>query len=138
MSRSINLLGKSPNKKKNIEKLLTLNQHKIRLGLTRINKVIKKLKITQKPNVKYLSVNGTSAKNSIIQVFKSILIQHGQRYAVTVSPHLVFLTERFEHNQKFIKVNKLKDILTRVVKFKNLTQFEKLVVAFGIFIKDLN
>ena len=47
---------------------------------------------------------------------------------------LGFLTERFEHNQKFIKVNKLKGILTRVVKFKNLTQFE---IAFGIFIKDL-
>ena len=73
MSRSINLLGKSPNKKNNIEKLLTLNQHKISLGLTRIYKVIKKLKITQKPNIKYLTVNGTSAKNSIIQIFKSIL-----------------------------------------------------------------
>ncbi len=137
MSRSINLLEKSLNKHSNLEKLLTLNQHKIRLGLTRINKVIKKLKITQRPNIKYLTVNGTSAKNSIIQIFKSILIQHRQRYAVTVSPHLVFLAERFEHNQKFIKLNKLKSILTRVAKYKNLTHFEKLVVSFGIFIKDL-
>ena len=137
MSRSINLLGKSPNKQNNIEKLLSLNQHKIRLGLTRINKVIKKLKITQKPNIKYLSVNGTSAKNSIIQIFKSILIQHRQRYAATFSPHLVSITERFEHNQNFIKLTKLKNILTKVAKYKNLTHFEKLVVAFGIFIKDL-
>ncbi len=137
MSRSINLLGKSPNKQNNIEKLLSLNQHKIRLGLTRINKVIKKLKITQKPNIKYLSVNGTSAKNSIIQIFKSILIQHRQRYAATFSPHLVSITERFEHNQNFIKLTKLKNILTKVAKYKNLTHFEKLVVTFGIFIKDL-
>ena len=137
MSRSINLLEKSLNKHSNIEKLLTLNQHKIRLGLSRINKVIKKLKITQKLNIKYLTVNGTSAKNSIIQIFKSILIKHRQRYAATYSPHLVSITERFEHNQKFIKLSKLKNILFKVSKYKNLTHFEKLVVAFGVFIKDL-
>ena len=138
MSRSINLLEKSLNKHSNLEKLLTLNQHKIRLGLTRINKVIKKLKITQRPNIKYLTVNGTSAKNSIIQIFKSILIKHRQRYAATYSPHLVSITERFEHNQKFIKLSKLKNIVSRASKYKNLTHFEKLVVTFGIFIKDLN
>ncbi len=103
----------------------------------KINKVIKKLKIIQKPDIKYLTINGTSAKNSIIQIFKSILIQHRQSYAATYSPHLVSITERFEHNQKFIKLNKLKNILTRVAKYKNLTHFEKLVVAFGIFIKNL-
>ncbi len=137
MSQLTRQLKRQLRKKSSLEKLLTLNQHKIRLGLTRINKVIKKLKIIQKPNVKYLTVNGTSAKNSIIQIFKSILIKHRQRYAVTVSPHLIFLTERFEHNQKFIKLSKLKNILTRVAKYKNLTHFEKLVVAFGIFIKNL-
>ena len=124
-------------KKSSLEKLLTLNQHKIRLGLSRINKVIKKLKITQRSNIKYLTVNGTSAKNSIIQIFKSIIIKHSQRYAATYSPHLVSITERFEHNQKFIKLSKLKNILTRVAKYKNLTHFEKLVTAFGIYIKDL-
>jgi len=137
MSQLARQLKRQLEKKSSLEKLLTLNQHKIRLGLTRINKVIKKLKITQKPNVKYLSVNGTSAKNSIIQIFKSILIQHRQRYAATFSPHLVSITERFEHNQNFIKLNKLKIILTRVAKYKNLTHFEKLVVAFGIYIKNL-
>jgi|TARA_B100001093_G_scaffold315037_1_gene300592 dihydrofolate synthase/folylpolyglutamate synthase len=137
MSRSIDLLEKSPNKQINIEKLLTLNQHKIRLGLTRIKKVIKRLKITHRLDIKYLTVNGTSAKNSIIQIFKSILIQHRQKYAATYSPHLISITERFEHNQKFIKLNKLKNILIKVAKYKNLTHFEKLVIAFGIFIKDL-
>ena len=135
MSQLTRQLKRQLDKKSSVEKLLTLNQHKIRLGLSKINKVIKKLKIIQKPDVKYLTVNGTSAKNSIIQIFKSILIQHRQSYAATYSPHLVSITERFEHNQKFIKLNKLKKILTRVVKYKNLTHFEKLVVTFGIFIK---
>lgn len=135
MSQSINL--SQLNKKSSLEKLLTLNQHKIKLGLKRINGVIKKLKIKQKPNIKYLTVNGTSGKNSIIQILKSILVQHKQRYAATYSPHLVSIVERFEHNKKFIKLNKLKSILIKVTKYKDLTQFEKLVVAFGLFIKDL-
>ena len=137
MSQLTRQLKRQLDKKSSVEKLLTLNQHKIRLGLSKINKVIKKLKIIQKPDIKYLTINGTSAKNSIIQIFKSILIQHRQSYAATYSPHLVSITERFEHNQKFIKLNKLKNILTRVAKYKNLTHFEKLVVAFGIFIKNL-
>ena len=137
MLQSISQLKSLHNKNNSVQKLLTLNQHKIRLGLTRIKKVIKRLKITHRLNIKYLTVNGTSAKNSIIQIFKSILIQHRQRYAATFSPHLVSITERFEHNQNFIKLNKLKNILIKVAKYKNLTHFEKLVVAFGIFIKDL-
>ena len=114
MSQLTRQLKRQLDKKSSVEKLLTLNQHKIRLGLSKINKVIKKLKIIQKPDIKYLTINGTSAKNSIIQIFKSILIQHRQSYAATYSPHLVSITERFEHNQKFIKLNKLKNILTRV------------------------
>ncbi len=137
MSQLARQLKRQLEKKSSLEKLLTLNQHKIRLGLSRINEVIKKLKITQKPHVKYLTVNGTSAKNSIIQIFKSIIIKHSQRYAATYSPHLVSITERFEHNQKFIKLSKLKKILTKVAKYKNLTHFEKLVTAFGVYIRDL-
>ena len=49
MSQLINLSEKKPlNLKKSVDQLLTLNQHKIRLGLSRINKVIKKLKIYQR------------------------------------------------------------------------------------------
>ena len=138
MSRLIKLSNLQGNKKNNIEKLLTLNQHKIRLGLSRVKKVIQELKISNKPSTKYLTINGTSAKNSILQIFKSILIQHKKRYAATYSPHLLSIVERYEHNQKFIKPNILKKILIKVSKYKNLTQFEKLIVAFGIYIKKLN
>ncbi len=138
MSQLIKLSNLQGNKKNNIDKLLTLNQHKIRLGLSRVKKVIQKLQIKRKPNTKYLTINGTSAKNSILQIFKSILIEHKQRYAATFSPHLLSIVERYEHNQKFIKLNVLKKILIRVSKYKNLTQFEKLIVSFGIYIKKLN
>ena len=121
-----------------IEKLLQLNQHKIKLGLGRVNQAIKKLNLnTNFPTSNICTVNGTSAKNSIIQIFKNILIKHKKRYAATYSPHLISVTERFEHNKKFININLLKKILIKTSKQKNLTQFEKLTIAFGLFIKDL-
>ena len=113
--------------KNSVSELLSLNQHKIKLGLTRVKKVIKKLKVKNNPKTKYLTINGTSAKNSILQIFKSILIQQKQKYSATYSPHLVSIVERFEHNQKFIKLKNLNKILIKVSKYKNLTQFEKLM-----------
>ena len=56
MSQLINLSKKRPlNPKKSVDQLLIFNQHKIRLGLSRVKKVIKKLKINQKPNVNFNS-----------------------------------------------------------------------------------
>lgn len=125
-------------KNQDIEKLLQLNQHKIKLGLGRINQAIKRLNLnTNFPNSKICTVNGTSAKNSIIQIFKNILIKQKKRYAATFSPHLISITERFEHNEKFININILKKNLLQASKQKNLTQFEKLTIAFGLFIKNL-
>ena len=56
MSQLTRQLKRQLDKKSSVEKLLTLNQHKIRLGLSKINKVIKKLKIIQKPDIKYLTI----------------------------------------------------------------------------------
>ncbi len=121
-----------------IDKLLLLNQHKIKLGLGRVNRAIKRLNLnTNFPNSNICTVNGTSAKNSIIQIFKNILIKYKKRYAATYSPHLISITERFEHNKKFISMKLLKKILLKTSKQKNLTQFEKLTIAFGLFIKNL-
>ena len=126
------------NHNQEIEKLLKLNQHKIRLGLGRVKKSLKKLKLnTNYHNTKICTINGTSAKNSIIQIFKNILIENKKNYAATYSPHLVSITERFEHNNKFIQIKKLKKILIKVIKQKNLTQFEKLTIAFALHIKGL-
>ena len=61
MSQLTRQLKRQLDKKSSVEKLLTLNQHKIRLGLSKINKVIKKLKIIQKPDIKYLTIKWTIA-----------------------------------------------------------------------------
>ena len=123
-------------KKNSIDTLLSLNQHKIILGISRVKKVIQKLGIKNNPNTKYLTINGTSAKNSILQIFKNILIKHKQPYAATTSPHLVSVVERYECNQRLVSINKLKKLLSMVSKY-NLTQFEKLIVGFGLYLKKL-
>ena len=97
-------------KKNSIDTLLSLNQHKIILGISRVKKVIQKLGIKNNPNTKYLTINGTSAKNSILQIFKNILIKHKQTYAATTSPHLVSVVERYECNQRLVSINKLNSL----------------------------
>ncbi len=121
----------------NPKALLELNQHKIKLGLSRVSSVLKKLNINKTiDNRKVLTINGTSAKNSILQIFKKIISQQKKTFAVTTSPHLVSLVERFELNNIFIKKYLLKKILMKVSKFKKLTEFEKLIIAFGLYIKN--
>ena len=101
--------------KKSTQKLLKLNQHKIRLGLERVNKALKKLKINNRNySSKILTINGTSAKNSILQIFKRIIIKQKKTFATTTSPHLVSIVERFELNGKFININLLKKILNKL------------------------
>ena len=139
LPRTINLFKQAKSKEENsVNNLLLSNQHKIRLGLDRVNKAIKNLNLnTEYPLTNICTINGTSGKNSIIQILKSILIKHKKKYAAFYSPHLISIVERLEHNKKFIKLALLKKILLKVHNQKNLTQFEKLTIAFGLFIKNL-
>ncbi len=139
LPRTINLFKQAKSKEENsVNNLLLSNQHKIRLGLDRVNKAIKNLNLnTEYPLTNICTINGTSGKNSIIQILKSILIKHKKKYAAFYSPHLMSIVERLEHNKKFIKLALLKKILLIVHNQKNLTQFEKLTIAFGLFIKNL-
>ena len=139
LPRTINLFKQAKSKEENsVNNLLLSNQHKIKLGLDRVNKSIKNLNLsTEYPSTNICTINGTSGKNSIIQILKSILIKHKKQYAAFYSPHLISIVERLEHNKKFIKLALLKKILLKVHNQKNLTQFEKLTIAFGLFIKNL-
>ena len=87
-------------------------------------------------SVFFLSLVNANAGS--LTVYTAIEAEDLKRYAATFSPHLLSIVERYEHNQKFIKLNILKKILIKVSKYKNLTQFEKLIVGFGIYIKKLN
>ncbi len=124
-------------KTKSIQKLLKVNQHKkITLGLTRTQKALKFIN-WEKPKSRILTISGTSAKFSILQIFKKILIDNKNSFAATYSPHIKSITERMEINSKLIKINVLKKILNKVYKIPvPLTEFEKLCVAFAEFIKN--
>ena len=81
LPRTINLFKQAKSKEENsVNNLLLSNQHKIRLGLDRVNKAIKNLNLnTEYPFTNICTINGTSGKNSIIQILKSILIKHKKK-----------------------------------------------------------
>ncbi len=61
-------------KTKSIQKLLKVNQHKkITLGLTRTQKALGHINLEKKTKSKILTINGTSAKFSILNIFKKYL-----------------------------------------------------------------
>ena len=120
-------------KTKSIQKLLRVNQHKkISLGLFRAKKALDHINWSQKTKSKIVTIGGTSAKFSIINIFKKILIKNKNSFAATYSPHIKSIVERMEVNSKFIGLNQLKKILNKIYKMPvRLTEFEMLCVAFA-------
>ena len=124
-------------KTKSIRKLLKVNQHrKISLGLSRTQKALRYINWNKKKNSKIITIGGTSAKYSIINILKKILIQNNSSYAATFSPHIKKIVERIELNSKLISLRKLKIILVKIYNLPvNLTEFEKICLAFAEYIK---
>ena len=124
-------------KTKSIQKLLKVNQHKkITLGLTRTQKALRHINWKKKTKSKILTINGTSAKFSILNIFKKILIGNKNSFAGTYSPHIKSIVERMEVNSRFISLDRLKKILNKIYKIPvRLTEFEMLCVAFAEYIK---
>ena len=125
-------------KNKSIQKLLKVNQHKkILLGLSRTRKALSYISWSKKTKSKIVTIGGTSAKFSIINIFKKILIKNKNSFAATYSPHIKSVVERMEVNSKFIGLNQLKKILNKIYKMPvRLTEFEMLCVAFAEYIKN--
>ena len=122
---------------KSIQKLLKANQHKkISLGLSRTKKALGHINWNKKKNSKVITIGGTSAKFSIINIIKKILVENNFSYAATFSPHIKSIVERIELNSKLISLRKLKKILVKIYSLPvNLTEFEKLCLAFAEYIK---
>ena len=121
-----------------VQKLLQVNQHKkIKLGLFRSKKALSLINWENKIKTKTITINGTSAKFSIIHILKNILIFNKNSFSATYSPHIKNITERIEVNSKFIKLGTLKKILEKICRLPvNLTEFEKLCLAFAEYIKN--
>ena len=102
-----------------------------------VKKALSLINWENKIKTKTITINGTSAKFSIIHILKNILIFNKNSFSATYSPHIKNITERIEVNSKFIKLGTLKKILEKICRLPvNLTEFEKLCLAFAEHIKN--
>lgn len=95
--------------------------------------------------LKVIHIAGTSGKGSTVQIISSLLLAHGFKVGLTVSPHIVDLRERFQINNTLISEDEfcqyLEELLPAIEKmqeteFKKPTYFEITVaLAYYIFHK---
>ncbi len=90
--------------------------HGIKPGLKRIKKILQLLGNPHKA-IKTIHVAGTNGKGSTSVILKEMLINHGLKVALYLSPHLFKLNERFQINSSFIKDDELKRYL-KIIKDK--------------------
>ena len=103
----------------------------IRLGLSRIKKVLKRLDYPCK-DIPAIQIVGTNGKGSITAFLESILFEAKKNIGVTTSPHLFDISERIRVNKKNISKNELEKIFKLINKSFSkyeLTPFEKIICS---------
>jgi dihydrofolate synthase / folylpolyglutamate synthase len=122
------------------------NKHKYPggLGLERQIEILRLLGDPQN-KVSAIHIAGTSGKGSTCFYLSSLLVSHGFKVGLTVSPHLIDIRERFQINNSLISKKEFLIYLNQVIpiinsvdykKFGKPTYFEILIaLAFYIFYK---
>ena len=104
-------------------------------GLERVKKFYKSLGNPQE-KIKIIHTAGTSGKSSTCYLISSLLTSQGFKVALTLSPHLTDVRERFQIDGKMISKKEFVFYLNKIIPFINepLSYFEILVgLAFYIF-----
>jgi dihydrofolate synthase/folylpolyglutamate synthase len=113
-----------------------------------LDRVIYTLSLLDNPQekIKVIHIAGTSGKGSTATFISDILIRHGFKTGLTVSPHIVDLRERIQINGKLADkeiltkyFNEIFHVLKEVgsTKYGNLTYFETIIIlAFYVFHKE--
>ena len=105
------------------------------IGLKRVKKFYKSLGNPQE-KIKIIHVAGTSGKSSTCYLISELLASHGFKVALTLSPHLTDVRERFQIDGKMISKKEFVFYLNKIIPFikGSLSYFEILVgLAFYIF-----
>ena len=86
-----------------------------------------------------IHVGGTNGKGSVCNFIKNILIKSGYSVNLYISPHLVFLNERFDLNGEIVsdcKLNEIFDYINRRLSNADISFFEKTtLIALLLFEK---
>ncbi|MFH1785337.1 MAG: folylpolyglutamate synthase/dihydrofolate synthase family protein [Candidatus Micrarchaeota archaeon] len=113
-----------------LQYLYSLKNHGSKLGLERIETLLKKLNNPEK-SFKSILVAGTNGKGSTVAIIDSVLRDAGFKVARYTSPHLSSLNERIVVNGKEIS----DDDLFRIVKsIRKIVDKEELQITFFEFI----
>ena len=83
-----------------LHELYSTESHTIKLGLSNIKKLLKKLGNPEKA-CKYIHVAGTNGKGSVCAILHSILVEARYKVGMYTSPHLKKFNERIKINNNF-------------------------------------
>ena len=104
-------------------------REKIKLGLSRVKKVLQELDNPCR-NIPAIQIIGTNGKGSIAAYLESILFEAKKNFGVTTSPHLFDIYERIRVNKQNIEKSDFEKIF-RLIEKKfakyQLTPFEKII-----------
>lgn len=102
-----------PSYKKILQELYNLEKFGIKLGLDRIEALLKSL---GDPHLKYpvIHIGGTNGKGSTSAMLASILQEAGYKVGLYTSPHLVRFNERIKINGRKITDKKIVEVAERI------------------------
>lgn len=122
-----------------LEKIYSLKQFHIKLGLDNIDKLLKHIGNPEK-NIKAFHIAGSNGKGSTCAFMSSILQEYGYKVGLFSSPHLVRFNERIKINGKEIDDNEIINFLERnknYIQTESPTFFEiTTAMAFDYFDKQ--
>jgi len=115
-----------------------------RLGLTRIERLLKKIGNPEK-SLKIIHVAGTNGKGSVVNILGKILEEEGYKVGVYTSPYLEYFEERIKINGEPISKADLSSLITRIKPlinevvsegFDSPTEFEVITAAMFLYYKE--
>ena len=128
------MLSQSTNLYKRLQKRYS---RRINLDLNRINKVLKKLNYPHLVISNPINILGSDGKMSVLTSIKYLLEGDKKKVTAFTSPHLYDVRHRFWLNDKYITINKIKELIKIIEKTKlKLTLFELLTCVYILAAKD--
>ena len=118
-------------------KLQKRYSRRINLDLTRIKKVLKKLKDPHLSMVNPINIIGSDGKYSVLTSLKYFLESEKKSVTAFTSPHLFDLRHRFWLRNKYISISYFKKLISIIEKTNlNLTLFELLTCVYILAAKN--
>lgn len=97
-----------------IEKINSLNKYGMKLGLERMEKLLKLL-FNPQDKIRFIHVAGTNGKGSICNMVASILKDSGYKTGLFISPYVIDFRERIQINNKMISEQEVINLVEKIM-----------------------